>query len=89
MKAFCKKYLPWVLILIGVLRLLWEHFPGRLAFLHVLGSDHFGWVFWLCGIFGIVWLLLRKLGIQCLEGGDQQAVNSRMESGNFPLRRFF
>ena len=61
MKAFCKKYLPWVLILIGVLRLLWEHFPGRLAFLHVLGSDHFGWVFWLCGIFGIVWLLSAAL----------------------------
>ena len=82
MKAFCERYLPWVLILLGVLRLLWERFPGRLAFLHVLGGEHFGWVFWLLGCTGVVWLLLRSLGMK-------QAVGSGQQANNILVRRFF
>ena len=58
MKATAKKSLPVLLLLAGGARLLGEIFPGRLGFLHILGGDHFGWIFWTLGLAGVLWLVL-------------------------------
>ena len=34
-----KKFLPYLLLLLGGLRLLWERFPHRFPFLHILGKQ--------------------------------------------------
>ena len=83
MKAFVEKYLPWILILLGALRVVWERFPSRFAFLRVLGGPYLGWIFWLAGITGFVWLLLRALGEQ------KAAPLSEKGEEIKPLRRFF
>ena len=83
MKAFVERYLPWILILLGMLRLLWERFPSRFAFLCFLGGSYFGWIFWLLGITGMSWLLIRALGTK--RSGD----STQMTAGDSPLRRFF
>ena len=59
MKTTIKKFLPFLLILIGGIRLLAERFPGRLSFLNFPGIEHAGWIFWLLGFAGILMLLIR------------------------------
>lgn len=83
MKSFVEKYLPWLLILLGGLRLLWERYPSRVPFLRILGGTRFGWIFWLCGITGILWLFLRSSD----EGEEirEKPVSSKQSA----LRRFF
>ncbi len=61
MKTLTERLLPFVLMLAGGLRVLWERFPHRLSFLRVLGGEHLGWLFWTLGLTGLVWLLLRAL----------------------------
>ena len=82
MKAFLRKILPWGMMLLGAMRLLWERFPNRLPFLSVLGGDYHGWIFWLIGISGGVWLLLRALphGSISVEKGENSGTG---------LSRFF
>ncbi len=89
MKAFVEKYLPFILILLGALRLLWERFPSKFVFLRFLGGAYFGWVFWLLGITGVIWLLLRALGVQRSAVSDQWPVVSGKRSDKFSLRCFF
>ena len=83
MKAFIEKSLPWVLILFGGLRLLLERFPGRLSFLRFLGVVHHGWVFWLFGLTGVVWLLLRA------DPFGHPVPSMDRTSGKSRLQRFF
>ena len=61
MKTTIKKFLPFLLILTGGIRLLAERFPGRLSFLSFSGVEHAGWIFWLLGIAGILMLLIRTV----------------------------
>lgn len=61
MKTLTERLLPFVLMLAGGLRVLWERFPHRLPFLRVLGGEHLGWLFWTLGLTGLVWLLLQAL----------------------------
>ena len=61
LKSALNKLLPYLLLLLGGLRLLWERFPHRVAFLSVLGGDHHGWIFWILGIAGAILLFLRAL----------------------------
>ncbi|MBR6088487.1 MAG: hypothetical protein IKP86_01045 [Anaerolineaceae bacterium] len=56
-----KKITPYLLILFGGARLLYERFPQRLSFLRIPGGDTCGWIFWLAGITGLVWLLLSQI----------------------------
>ena len=58
MKAVIEKYLPWVLILAGGLRILSEVFPGRVP---LIGGATHGWLFWMLGLAGVLWLLARGL----------------------------
>ena len=83
MKAFVERYLPFILILLGVLRLIWERFPAKFAFLRYLGGQYFGWIFWLLGITGVVWLLLRALTTK------QASLCEQTSANDSPLRRFF
>ena len=82
MKAIAGKFLPFLLILAGGLRLLWERFPGRLGFLRVLGGEHYGWVFWTLGLAGLLWLVLPAVS------GGSEAKRAE-ETGVSGLRRFF
>ncbi len=59
MKESAEKYLPYLLILAGGLRILRELFPGRLGFMPMPGGAHYGWVFWMLGIAGFLWLILK------------------------------
>ena len=54
MKAITEKFIPWVLILLGGLRLLSERFPGRLGALPVISTPSLGWIFWILGIAGLL-----------------------------------
>ncbi len=56
MKKTAERSLPFLLILIGALRLLWERFPHRLAPLRILGGEHYGWIFWAAGLAGLLML---------------------------------
>ncbi|MBQ4511450.1 MAG: hypothetical protein II969_00550 [Anaerolineaceae bacterium] len=60
MKVAIKKILPFLLILIGGIRLLVERFPGRLSFLMLPGTVHAGWIFWTLGFSGVIWLMFRS-----------------------------
>lgn len=61
MKKYAERYLPFVLLLIGGLRLLWERFPHRFGFLRILGGEHYGWIFWVAGLTGLLMLIGRGL----------------------------
>ena len=83
MKERLEKILPWGMIFLGLMRLLWEHFPNRFGFLRVLGGTYHGWIFWLIGITGAVWLLLKALSAESVSVDNQQK-NTRTG-----LQRFF
>ena len=61
MKAAVKKFLPFLLIVVGGSRLFAERFPGRLSFFILPGTAHAGWIFWVLGLTGILWLIIRSL----------------------------
>ena len=60
MKKAAEKYLPYLLILAGAFRVLCERYPQRLGFLPKPGGEHYGWVFWMLGLAGILRLILRE-----------------------------
>ena len=78
MKTTIKKFLPFLLILTGGVRLLAERFPGRLSFLNFSGIGHAGWIFWLLGIAGILMLLIRTAP---QEAAVPQAENKQCNKG--------
>ena len=82
MKSLTERLLPFVLMLIGGLRVLWERFPHRFPFLRVLGGEHLGWLFWTLGLAGLVWLLLRTLP-------EHTARSTETEVGSSRAARFF
>lgn len=83
MKEKTEKYLPLLMIILGGARLLYERYPLRLAFLRILGGKTFGWIFWLCGISGAVWFLLRTLG------SSESEVNRKQRKADSVFRQFF
>ena len=83
MKKNFKKISPYFLLLLGVLRLLYERFPGRLGFLSFLGGENLGWIFWIAGIAGLLWLVLRQFSYV-------QPEDPHKEQPEMPaLQRFF
>ena len=63
MKEIFRKFYPFLLLLLGGLRILYERFPGRLRFLRFLGGESLGWIFWIAGLSGLFWLILRKFSL--------------------------
>ena len=59
MKDRIQKYLPFLFLLIGGVRLFAELFPGKAVFLPEWGASHTGWICWTLGFAGIIWLILR------------------------------
>lgn len=83
MKELSGKITPYLLLLLGALRLLYERFPGRLPFLQILGGAYLGWIFWIAGIAGLLWLVLRQFSLR-------QAADPLREQPEMPaLQRFF
>ena len=83
MKELSGKITPYLLLLLGVLRLLFERFPGRLNFLHIIGGAYLGWIFWIAGIAGLFWLILRHFSFH------QPADPLREQPEMSALQRFF
>lgn len=83
MKKNFKKISPYFLLLLGALRLLYEGFPGRLGFLRFLGGETLGWIFWIAGLAGLLWLVLRQFSF---EGPDDP---HKEQPGGSALQRFF
>ncbi|MBQ6510206.1 MAG: hypothetical protein IJI07_12090 [Flexilinea sp.] len=79
MKTLTDKLLPYILLLLGGLRLLWERFPHRFAFLRALGGDHHGWIFWILGIAGLILLILRALPEKTETGREESREGSRLQ----------
>ena len=71
------------MLVTGGLRLLTEQYPGRFAFRQFLGGASFGWFFWLIGISGFVWLLLRAMG------SSEPVSGQRCSDTDTWLTRFF
>ena len=83
MKVLSGKITPYLLLLLGALRLLYERFPGRLPFLRILGGAYLGWIFWTAGIAGLLWLVLRQFSLR------QAADPRREQTAKSTLQRFF
>lgn len=79
MKTFSEKILPYILLLSGGLRLLWERFPHRFAFLQVLGGDHHGWIFWILGIAGLLLLILNAIPEERESGRKESREGSALQ----------
>ena len=77
MKTITEKILPYILLLLGGLRLLWERFPHRCPVLHILGGDHHGWIFWTLGLAGLVFLFLRAFPDGTKEDREKGSEGSR------------
>lgn len=80
-KAAASRIFPVLLLLAGALRVLWERFPHRLPFLRVLGGEYLGWIFWVLGLGGLLWLIMGTLPETSADEGPRNS-----ESGW--LRRF-
>ena len=83
MKELSGNITPYLLLLLGALRLLYERFPGRLPFLRILGGAYLGWIFWIAGIAGLLWLVLRQFFLR------QDADPLREQPAKSALQRFF
>ena len=83
MKELSGKITPYLLLLLGALRLLYERFPGRLNFLQILGGAYLGWIFWIAGLAGLLWLVLRQFSFR------QAADPLREQPETSALQRFF
>ena len=82
MKEAAEKYLPYLLILTGGVRVLRELFPQRLGFMPLPGGSHYGWVFWMLGVSGLLWLILKIFP-------DTNAAHCESGSADRGLKRFF
>lgn len=83
MKTLSKKFLPFLLIIIGCLRLFAERFSGKFAFLRSLASEPTGWLFWTVGIAGLIWLILQQSAFS-----ETENPRSEQAKGS-PLQQFF
>ncbi len=83
MKELSGKITPYFLLLLGALRLLYERFPGRLSFLRILGGAYLGWILWIAGIAGLLWLVLRQFSLR--QAADPLRTQLEMPA----LQRFF
>ena len=72
MKEISRKLYPFLLLLLGGLRLLYERFPGRFGFLRFLGGAYLGWLFWIAGLTGLLWLVLRQFSFTQPEGSHKE-----------------
>ena len=79
MKRSAERILPYVLILTGAARLLWERFPHRFGFLHVLGGEYYGWVFWTFGLAGLLLLIGQGLPGPAERGSSAPAGETRLQ----------
>ncbi len=67
------------MILVGGLRLLWECFPHRFGFLHHLGGDYYGWIFWAIGLAGLLIPVIRQLPDIAVSDSSCDSAQNRLQ----------